>query len=92
MLYGGTYDADFFSSQGPINAWFNAVGLSKYRSEPNMLELRQVQQQLSTAAESLFALYNRGKIEEAHAGLSIIEALSEKFLSLLTSLEGKLAA
>lgn len=92
MLYGGTYDAGFFSSQGPINTWFNAVGLSRYRNVPGMLELRQVQVDLNASAEDLFALYKRGKIEEAQTGLSTIEKLSEKFLSLLGSLEGKLAA
>jgi hypothetical protein len=92
VLYGGTLDVDFFSSQGPINTWFSAVGLSRYHNVPGMSELRQTQLNLNAAADNLFSLYKRGKIEEAHAGLSTIESLSEKFVQLLSSLEGKLAA
>ncbi|WP_205500136.1 histidine kinase [Rufibacter psychrotolerans] len=92
VLYGGTLDATFFSSSGPINIWFNSVGLSRYRNVAEMLELKQVQQELSTTADSLFALYERGKIDEAQNGLAKIEKLSGQFLALLSKLEGKLAA
>ncbi|WP_223808726.1 histidine kinase [Rufibacter hautae] len=92
VLYGGTHDADFFSRNGPINIWFNSVGFSRYRNVSEVLELKQVQQDLSAAADSLFSLYDKGKIDEAQNGLGTIEKLSERFLQLLSKLEGKLAA
>lgn len=92
VVYGGSYDAAFFSSNGPINIWFNSVGLSRYRDLPEMKDLLQIQQELNAAADSLYNLYKYGKLEEAHHGLSNIEKLSEKFSALLTIIEGKLAA
>lgn len=92
VVYGGTFDAEFFSTNGPVNIWFNSVGLSKYRNLPEMRDLMQIQQELNTAASSLYRLYNTGKIEEAHQGLNTIDKLSDKFSGILASLEGKLAA
>ncbi|WP_026461986.1 hypothetical protein [Adhaeribacter aquaticus] len=92
VLYGGSYDAEFFSPNGPINIWFNAIGLSRYRNETEMRELIQVQQELNATANLLFNLYKSGKIEQAHDGLNKIDLLSERFTKILSALEGKLAA
>lgn len=92
VLYGGKYDADFFSPSGPLNIWFNSIGLSRYRNAPEMLKLMQVQQDLNSTANVLLSLYKTGKIDQAHEGLTKIDKLSDNFLSLLSVLEGKLAA
>ncbi|MFC6997121.1 CZB domain-containing protein [Rufibacter roseus] len=89
VLYGGTYDANFFSNHGPVNVWFNSVGLSKYRDLPEMQSLLQVHQELNSTTNLLISRYQSGKIEQAHEGLSKIDELSEKFLDLLAKLEGK---
>lgn len=92
VLYGGTFDAEFFSHSGPLNTWFNSVGLSRYRSVGEMLDLMQIQQELNSTANSLINLYKSGKIEQAHSGLNKIDDLSELFVDLVSKMEGKLAA
>ncbi|ALJ01239.1 hypothetical protein [Rufibacter tibetensis] len=92
VLYGGTPDTAFFSSAGPISSWFASIGFSRYNNISELLELKQVQQELSSESDSLFRLYQRGKIDEAQSGLSKIEKLSERFLNTLSRLESKLAA
>ncbi|GAA4306176.1 histidine kinase [Nibribacter koreensis] len=86
VLYGGTVDEVFFSSSGPIPVWFSTVG-KKYSHKPEMLELKQTYQSLEATARSLFGLYANGKMEQAQNGLSEIEALSDRFLSLIARLE-----
>ncbi|MDQ3291560.1 MAG: histidine kinase [Bacteroidota bacterium] len=92
VLYGGTYDTGFFSTSGPLNAWFTAIGFSRYQAVPEMQKLKQIQQDLNTTANSLFSLYNGGRIEQAHDGLGKMEELSQDFINLLTKLEEKSAA
>ena len=92
VLYGGNIDADFFSATGPISIWFNQIGLSKYRNVTGMKELMQLQQELTSMANTLFGLYKSGKIDEAHRGLADIEKLSERFTNLISTLEMNLAA
>jgi hypothetical protein len=89
-LYGGTFDADFFSQSGPLNCWFNSTGLVKYGNEPEMLELARLNQDLNKTATDLYELYNDGNIDQAHDGLKIVERKSEHFLNLLSQLESKL--
>ena len=90
VLYGGNLDTDFFSPNGPINNWFNAVGLSKYQNLPEMRDLQRTQEALNNEAKSLFNLYQSGKIDESHRGLFNIDNLSTKFSDLLAALEHKL--
>ncbi|MBA9078370.1 MULTISPECIES: histidine kinase [Rufibacter] len=90
VLYGGKVDEEFFSRTGPIHSWLTSVGSSRYHSAAEMLELKQVQQNLDAAAQSLFSLYRSGQIEQAQNGLAEIEALSDRFLELLSALEGKM--
>ncbi|MBK0403562.1 histidine kinase [Adhaeribacter sp. BT258] len=92
VLYGGNLDTEFFSSNGPINTWFNSTGISKYRNLAEMKDLIKLQQELNASANSLFSLYKSGQIEEAHRGLVEIENLSDQFLSLLLTLDKKLTA
>ncbi len=91
-IYGGSYDAAFFSRLGPVNAWFDSIGLPKYKDEPAMQQLSRLQQDIDLVVNSLAALYKNGKIEEAYDGLSVIEAKSEKFLSLVADMEARLGS
>ncbi|KAA5539802.1 histidine kinase [Adhaeribacter rhizoryzae] len=91
VLYvnGGEYAASFFTTNSPVNEWFNTVG-RKYRHEPGMQALLQLQQDMDNTARQLFNLYKAGKIDLAQQGLSTIEEKSQKFVSLLLELENKL--
>ncbi len=88
-VYGGTYDVAFFSRLGPVNIWFDSIGLPKYNNEPAMQQLNRLQQDIDLFVNHLANLYKKGKIEEAHDGLSIIEAKSEIFLSLVAEMEAR---
>ncbi|QNF31897.1 histidine kinase [Adhaeribacter swui] len=89
VLYvnNGEYDASLFSSNSPINTWFNEIGLKKYRHEPGLLPLLTLQQDMDATARQLFNLYKAGKIDLAQQGLSTIEEKSEKFIALVSQLE-----
>jgi hypothetical protein len=86
VLYGGTIDEVFFSSAGPISVWFSTVG-TRYFQKPEMMELKQIYQNLEATARSLFGLYAQGKMEQAQNGLAELESLSEKFLNVVARLE-----
>lgn len=89
-VYGGSYDAAFFSRMGPVSTWFNSIGLPKYRNEPEMQQLNRLQQDIDSLVNHLNSLYKSGKIEEAYDGLSVIEGKSERFLSLVSEMEVRL--
>ncbi|QNF32238.1 histidine kinase [Adhaeribacter swui] len=89
-VYGGSYDAAFFSRLGPVNTWFDSVGLLKYKNEPEMRELNGLQQEINLFVNHLTDLYKRGKIDEAYDGLSVIEEKSIQFLNLVTLMEQRL--
>ena len=91
ILYGGTFDENFFSHTGPVNFWFNSTGLAKYGHEPDMKTLAQLNTELNSTALELIKLYQNGSIDIAHDGLKKIDKKSEDFLNLLTALETKLA-
>lgn len=91
VLYGGNYDAVFFSRSGPVSQWFSTVGAVRYSHEPELEQLSRVHDELNMTADELFSYYKNGKIEEAHDGLKNIEKKSEEFLSLLNRLENRLA-
>lgn len=90
-LYGGTLDTEFFSPKGPVNTWFNTIGLSRYRHLAEMQQLLQIQQELNAMANGLIGLYRSGRIEQAYDGLDKIESMSDNFTAILNTLEGKLA-
>lgn len=91
VLYGGTLDNVFFSDNGPINQWFKQVGAIKYAQEPELLALQKLHKDLSHHAQGLFALYQGGNIDQAHAGIKDIEKLSDSFQEMLSKLEKRLA-
>jgi hypothetical protein len=89
-VYGGEYDPAFFSSANPVHEWFNNIGLKKYRHQPGLLSLYELQQDMDNTARQLFNLYKAGKIDLAQQGLSTIEEKTERFITLLSQLENSL--
>ncbi|TXK51580.1 histidine kinase [Pontibacter qinzhouensis] len=90
VLYGGKKDNAFFALEGPINTWFNTIGLIRYGETSEMRALAAVQKELNATAALLFSLYDSGKIEQSLQGLEQVEANSVQFLKLLNQLEEKL--
>ena len=90
MLYGGAFDEAFFSKLGPVGVWFATIGLVRYINELEIGELAKVHRELDNITLDLYRLYRNGKIDEAHDGLRDIEKQSDRFLSLLSSLEDRL--
>jgi hypothetical protein len=90
VLYGGVYDAVFFSPAGAVSQWFSTIGLPNYNHNPEMKELHNLHQEMNTIATHLFDLYKNGKIDQSHDGLKTIERKSEQFLNVLSALEVKL--
>ncbi|WP_033316856.1 CZB domain-containing protein [Pontibacter roseus] len=91
VLYGGSFDAVFFSDSGPINQWFATVGSARYGREPELASLLKTHNELQSNALGLFSLYRNGKIDQAQNGMKDIEKLSDRFQSLLTQVESRLA-
>ena len=88
-LYGGTYDPEFFSVNGPVNVWFETIGKVKYWQEPEIKELLLVQNELNTLVKYLTDLYSNGKIDQALENLNRVDIQSEKFVELVTKLEAR---
>ena len=91
VLYGGTFDPNFFSASGPVSQWFSTIGLVRYNHNAHMQELYSIHQDITSYALGLFDIYKRGKIDQAHDGLKTIERKSEQFLSILSQLETAMA-
>lgn len=92
VLYGGNMDHTFFSASGPIEVWFNTIGMAYYHDEPGIKVLHRMHQALNAIALQLINLYTSGRIDQAHDGLRRMEDDSEHFLNMLYSLEGKYKA
>ncbi|MFT2009295.1 histidine kinase [Pontibacter sp. 13R65] len=92
LLYGGTFDENFFSPKGLVSSWFDSVGSVRYAKEPEIRELAKIHHNLNIAATALVRQYNNGQIDQAHEGLKGIDLLSDQFLTLLTQVEQRLSA
>ncbi|WP_018479074.1 CZB domain-containing protein [Pontibacter roseus] len=90
FLYGGTFDAAFFSSAGPIDVWFTTVGRVRYASEPAISSLARLHREMNSLALELYTLYSNGNIDQAHEGLKSVEMKSDQFIELLSNLDKKL--
>lgn len=90
MLYGGVFDASFFSSAGPVNVWFETVGKMRYGDILEVAELKKIHQELNIATLALHRLYSSGNIDQAHDGFKNIEIKSDEFLQLLSKLDNRL--
>ncbi|MBF8962769.1 histidine kinase [Pontibacter sp. FD36] len=90
FLYGGTFDANFFSNAGPIDIWFTTVGKIRYAHEPEILQLIRLHQQMNEIALNLYKLYSKGLIEQAHDGLKEVDFRSDQFIQILSGLDERL--
>lgn len=90
MLYGGAFDAAFFSATGPVNTWFETVGKLRYAHIPEVARLSKLHQELDIATLALQRLYSSGNIDQAHDGFREIESKSDEFLQILSALDKKL--
>jgi hypothetical protein len=90
FLYGGTFDAAFFSAAGPIDVWFTTVGRVRYADEPAMNSLAKLHREMNSSALELYTLYSKGNIDLAHEGLKSIEIMSDQFIEMLSNLDRKL--
>lgn len=90
VLYGGAFEETFFSPAGPMDLWFNTIGLDRYGQHAEMRDLFQVHQHINSTSLQLIGLYQRGQIDQAHHDLQLIDQQSTLFLDLLSRLDQKL--
>ena len=90
VLYGGTFDAQFFSASGPVETWFNTVGQPRYRQHAQLQELHGKHRMLSNLALRLIALHNQGRIDQAHHDCGQLEQLSAAVLDGLASYDNQM--
>lgn len=91
VLYGGSYDSTFFSTTGPVAAWFSTIGFLRYQKVPELKKLGVLQQEMDGLVRQLIGLYQGGRIEQAHEGFRELENKSELFLGLLSQMEQRVA-
>jgi hypothetical protein len=92
VLYGGVFDADFFSPGGPLEHWFKAIGLNRYGQYPEMHDLFQIHLDIIATSLQLIDMYQRGQIDKAHNDLQLMDLKSEQFLAVLSRLDQRLAS
>lgn len=73
-----------------VGQWIYGKALKEYNHIPEMAELEQVHENIHTSAKKLVELYKAGKVEEARSGLSEMEAIADKLVGLLGTLEEKI--
>lgn len=92
ILYGEVMDeAPILSHfECAVGQWIYGHALKEYSYIPEMGELEQVHENIHTSAKKLVGLYKEGKVEEARAGLTEMEAIADKLVGLLVTLEDKI--
>lgn len=92
ILYGEVMDEAPVVShfECGVGQWIYGRALKEYSHIPQMAELEQVHENIHTSAKKLVELYKAGKVEEARSGLSEMEAIADKLIGLLDTLEKKI--
>jgi len=92
ILYGGVVDeAPVLSHhECAVGKWIYGHALQDYGHFPEMQELEKVHADIHISARELIALYKEGKQEEARHGLSGMEEVADRLVSLLETLETKI--
>jgi PAS domain S-box-containing protein len=85
ILYGSEIDEEpvLSHTQSPFGQWIYNHALKKYGHLPEMHDLERAHLKIHESANSLFALYKKGRIEEAREGLSGIEIIAGNIIALL---------
>jgi hypothetical protein len=89
VLYGVREpdEALFSVRQNPLGEWLYAVVKPRYGAVMEVLLLEQEISRMLDTARSLVQQYQRGKIEEARAGLERIDAHAARIETLLKEVE-----
>ncbi|MBC6988783.1 MULTISPECIES: hypothetical protein [Hymenobacter] len=89
VLYGvREADAALFSMQeNPLGQWLYSVVKPKYSSYPEVREIERAMQQMMDAGRDLVTQYQRGRIEEARAGMDRVDTYANQITTLLQRLE-----
>ena len=72
-----------------LGKWLYSKGLEAYGTMPEMKELEKVHVELHSSVKRVIELKNAGNKEEAEEEYKKLEEASERIVSLLDSLEGK---
>jgi hypothetical protein len=94
VLYGVREpDASLFSLRdNPLGQWVASTLTPRFGSAAEVRHLERVLQQMLRHGQELVALYQRGQIEAARAGLEQIEDYAAQIEALLLQLEQRPAA
>ena len=93
LLYDGKSEPEteiLYHYDCPVGKWIYGYGLKTFPHIPEMHELESVHRDIHTIARELVHLYKEGKILEARQGLSRMETISDRLVSLLVIIENKL--
>jgi PAS domain S-box-containing protein len=94
ILHGSEIDSGpvLSHTQSPFGKWLYDHALKNYGHLPEMRSLEKAHLKIHQAANNLFVLYKKGKIEEAREGLSDLEMIGADLTGLLAVLEKKITA
>ncbi|GAA4354666.1 hypothetical protein GCM10023185_16700 [Hymenobacter saemangeumensis] len=89
VLYGvREAEPELFSvAHSPLGEWIQTVVKARFGTSAQVRELERLLKQMLDKGQELAALYQRGKIEEARAGLEQIDGYSRRIELALQSLE-----
>jgi hypothetical protein len=92
VLYG-VREADealFSRSENPLGQWLDAVVKPQMGHHPEVRQVDRLLSQIITIARDLATQYQRGRIEEARAGLDQVNTLSDQITDLFEQLGKRL--
>jgi hypothetical protein len=92
VLYGvREADPTLFSPElNPLGQWLNTTIKPYYGTQPEVREIERLIQQMLSAGQSLVSQYQRGRIEEARAGMEQINGYSDRLTEMLQQFERNL--
>lgn len=77
----------FALGENPLGQWLEAVLKPRYGHRAEVAGIERQLRQMLDAGQALVRQYQRGELEQARAGLEIIERHAEQIDQLLTQLE-----
>ena len=89
VLYGvrEAEPALFVYAENPLGQWIQTVLKPEFGNPPAVRELENTLQQMLRTGQDLATRYQRGRIEEARAGLDQVNTFAGQIEDLLLSLE-----
>lgn len=88
VLYGvrEADDALFSPQDNSLGQWLNTVVKPKYPARPEVREAERLLHQMLSTGRDLVQQYRRGQIDESRRGLSAIDGIGERFVTLMQQL------